>query len=49
MLTRDAEEFFNSVEALLPTFMQPDFIRDAEGRRPDDPEYDSSTLNIPIA
>lgn len=29
--------------------MQPDFVRDAEGRRPDEPEYDSSTLNIPIA
>ncbi|CAD8045359.1 unnamed protein product [Paramecium sonneborni] len=48
MLTKDAEEFFKTAEHLLPCFVQPEYIRDVEGRRPDDPNYDPSTLDIPI-
>ncbi|CAD8169693.1 unnamed protein product [Paramecium pentaurelia] len=48
-LAKDAEEFFKTAELLLPSFVQPEFIRDAEGRRPYDPNYDPSTLDIPIA
>ena len=30
-----------------PWFTQSEYIRDAESRRPDDPNYDPSTLEIP--
>ena len=41
---------FNSVEEItdaLPEFLKPKNIRDKEGRRPDDPDYDLTTLFIP--
>lgn len=42
------EEVLKYAEASLPTFIHPDFIRDAEGRRPSDPNYDQTTLYVPI-
>lgn len=30
-----------------PWFTQPEYIRDSEGRRPEDPNYDPTTLEIP--
>ena len=30
-----------------PWFTQPEFIRDGAGRRPEDKDYDPSTLEIP--
>lgn len=32
----------------LPSFTLPESIRDAQGRRPDDPAYDQSTLWVPV-
>ncbi|CAD8206909.1 unnamed protein product [Paramecium octaurelia] len=41
------EEFYKLAEQTLPIFMQPEHIRDSEGRRPDEPDYDPSTIDIP--
>lgn len=30
-----------------PWFTQPEYIRDGDGRRPDDPNYDPTTLDVP--
>ena len=40
-------EQYDARERLKFPFMQPEHIRDAKGRRPDDPEYDPSTLQLP--
>ena len=32
----------------LPTFTLPAYVKDAQGRRPDDPAYDPSTLWVPV-
>ncbi|EGR32403.1 hypothetical protein IMG5_084640 [Ichthyophthirius multifiliis] len=32
----------------LPFFLQKEYIKDKEGRSPSDPNYDSSTLHIPV-
>ena len=34
-------------EQYLPKFVKPEFILDGMKRRPDDPEYDGTTLYIP--
>ena len=31
----------------LPFFLKPEFRKDKEGRRPDDPLYDETTLYVP--
>ncbi|CAD8188495.1 unnamed protein product [Paramecium pentaurelia] len=41
------EEFYKLAEQSLPIFMQPEHIRDSEGRRPDEPNYNPSTIDIP--
>jgi len=35
------------IEAGLPKFIKPEFIRDKNRRRPDDPDYDPTTLFVP--
>lgn len=48
-----ATEAKRNVHALIdevkegPWFTHPDFVTDGEGRRPDHPEYDPTTLMIP--
>ena len=40
--------FANRFDAPKFAFMAPDKIRDANKRRPSDPDYDPSTLHIPL-
>lgn len=42
----DEERWRTRMAEKLP-FLLPENIRDAQGRRPDDPEYDPRTLFIP--
>ncbi|KXZ50845.1 hypothetical protein GPECTOR_15g531 [Gonium pectorale] len=42
----DAARFADRMASRFP-FLHPDAIKDAERRRPDDPEYDPRTLHIP--
>lgn len=41
------DEFYRLAEESLPIFMHPEYIRDSEGRRPDEVNYDCSTIEIP--
>jgi DNA mismatch repair protein MSH6 len=47
-MNKNDPEFFKSAETRLPYFVQPGYVKDEDGRTPDDPEYDPSTLHIPI-
>ena len=38
---------FEDIEAGLPRFIKPEYIRDKQRRRPDDPDYDPTTLYVP--
>ena len=44
---KDRENKFEDSDYDLPDFIRKENIRDANKRRPDDPDYDASTLYIP--
>ena len=37
-----------NAEKILPYFIQEGFVKDENGNEPGDPDYDPSTLHIPI-
>lgn len=42
-----AKELFNNPHDCLPDFLKPENIKDKNGLRPDDPNYDCNTLYVP--
>jgi DNA mismatch repair protein MSH6 len=48
-MTDAKKNMYNLVDEVKdgPWFTQPEYMRDGEGRRPDDPNYDPTTLEIP--
>ncbi|CAD8191337.1 unnamed protein product [Paramecium octaurelia] len=45
--TKRDEEYFKLAQQALPIFMQPENIRDSKGRKPIEPNYNPSTIDIP--